>query len=873
MIDARTTPSRAPSGAAPVDDAGLQAWCVAARQWLQTQAWPPSRVVVLAPYAQMMDPVRRAWAHGLAAGFPPRIETTRNWAASLAPFLPGNTDLSGDTARDSLIAAGWIDRIAGSALDPALRTTLVSRLLEAARQLAPLAAARAPHERAAWADGLRHALTPPSAALQWEGLVASLAITWVGLSAYATDVLWSDRAAPGGDADALLVLPGFQDDPLVSALLARWGARGLRLALPAITTAPAAVQGHACTDAEDEAQRAAACVIRELDADRQPVALVAQDRALIRRVAALLHGAGVPVRDETGWRLSTTHVAARLMSLLRAAHHHAHTDDVLDWLQQGPHADAAALLERHARTLHLARWAAVLKHPVTTALVPQAAASLLAGLQAPRPLGQWLRDLAAALQRDGWWKTWASDPAGERIVHMLRLREGAADELDGLIDGAADPAPARATGRRWSLAALGAWVREVLESASFQPTVAGDAPVVVLPMAQLLGRPFAAVVAPGCDEVNLPSSPDAPGQWTPQQRALLGLPTRQAVADAAQAAWQHLLAQPRLHLLWRTQHQGEAVAAAPWVQALQVHGRLVMATDPRTARSLAHTPPEDPRPVAPDLLPQTLSASAYQDLRDCPYRFFALRQLRLQQTEEIEAEPGKRELGNWLHAVLKAFHEARAAGPADAEHDRARLDALAQAEALARGLAPEAGEGAAGFLPFMAAWPALRDGYLAWLASYEASGPRFDHAERSLSRRVGPWRLVGQLDRIDHQSSPHGAIALVIDYKTESRAATLERVKNPTEDTQIAFYAALLGDDTVRGAYLSITDSREASGENTPTRWIEQTHIEWAREQLIEGLKHDLERVAEGHPLPALGEGQVCEFCAARGLCRKDFRE
>ena len=35
--------------------------------------------------------------------------------------------------------------------------------------------------------------------------------------------------------------------------------------------------------------------------------------------------------------------------------------------------------------------------------------------------------------------------------------------------------------------------------------------------------------------------------------------------------------------------------------------------------------------------------------------------------------------------------------------------------------------------------------------------------------------------------------------------------------------------------------------------------------------------VAEGEPLgvgaamPALGEGQVCETCAARGLCRKDF--
>ena len=28
---------------------------------------------------------------------------------------------------------------------------------------------------------------------------------------------------------------------------------------------------------------------------------------------------------------------------------------------------------------------------------------------------------------------------------------------------------------------------------------------------------------------------------------------------------------------------------------------------------------------------------------------------------------------------------------------------------------------------------------------------------------------------------------------------------------------------------------------------------------------------AAGEPLPALGEGKACEYCAARGLCRKDF--
>ena len=32
----------------------------------------------------------------------------------------------------------------------------------------------------------------------------------------------------------------------------------------------------------------------------------------------------------------------------------------------------------------------------------------------------------------------------------------------------------------------------------------------------------------------------------------------------------------------------------------------------------------------------------------------------------------------------------------------------------------------------------------------------------------------------------------------------------------------------------------------------------------------DLDRIAAGAAMPALGEGAVCDFCAARGLCRKD---
>ena len=43
------------------------------------------------------------------------------------------------------------------------------------------------------------------------------------------------------------------------------------------------------------------------------------------------------------------------------------------------------------------------------------------------------------------------------------------------------------------------------------------------------------------------------------------------------------------------------------------------------------------------------------------------------------------------------------------------------------------------------------------------------------------------------------------------------------------------------------------------------------RDVLITGILHDMERITSGAAMAALGEGMACEYCAARGLCRKDF--
>jgi hypothetical protein len=130
---------------------------------------------------------------------------------------------------------------------------------------------------------------------------------------------------------------------------------------------------------------------------------------------------------------------------------------------------------------------------------------------------------------------------------------------------------------------------------------------------------------------------------------------------------------------------------------------------------------------------------------------------------------------------------------------------------------------------------------------------------------LGDLELVGTIDRIDAVSSSTGEpTVLVIDYKTESDSVTRQRIQSGAEDTQLPFYAALL---QPRHAARRLRQCGRARRD----AMHEQDEVVHLRDVLVEGIQHDMARIAAGAPLPALGEGSVCDFCAARGLCRKDF--
>ena len=312
-----------PSG----DHPSVQVWThpttgllAAIRAEMRQRQAHPARTVVLLPYAQLLPLASRLWATCCPDGFSPQFETTQNWSTRMGWPPPGATDIAFDMALDTLTATALL-RAAGLG---AHQDSLAGLLVQAAHQLTPLAAASVPSDRGLWVEDARRAAVVgmENPALALEAAVARIAVEWAGQSAYASDLLFDASVRSG--VDCLLLVQGFAVDPMVAALQQFWGERLVRLSLAdpdlqSSMSGSSAIAWHACHDAEDEAQRTAACAIAHIAAGRFPLALVSTDRALTRRVRSMLESAGVQIRDENGWKLSTSHAAAQVMAVLKAA--------------------------------------------------------------------------------------------------------------------------------------------------------------------------------------------------------------------------------------------------------------------------------------------------------------------------------------------------------------------------------------------------------------------------------------------------------------------------------------------------------------------------------------------------------------------------
>ena len=820
--------------------------------WLSSCGVSVRDTVLLLPFAALAEPARAAFQR--AGGWQPRVETVLTLAAAWAPpAVPAAGLCIGVAVLDRLSAAALLRQqswgMAWARRDAAGFELVVDAVVQAAQALRAAAGERRPESVAAFWDQARALLRIPQGPAATEALLLQLALEWAAASG-GPDTAVLHHARPA----AWVVLRLGGADAAAEALLDQHGVPSLLLNLDPDEDAPFAsvckrsgVQRWLCEDFEDEAQAAASVVLAALDAGQSPVALVALDRELVRRVRALLARQQVPLVDETGWKLATTSAATRLVALLRAAQPGASQDAWLEWLKTWSLAQPAALdsLEaqwRGRRKVRDPKAAAALWERTQLHLRPLA--------QAPaQSLARWLRLLADQLQADGTLQDLADDAAGAQVLAALHL-----------VDDA-PPAWQQATAEvQLPLAGFAAWVRSVLEDAPFLPPPDEGAQVVLTPLSRAFGRPFAHIVIPGADHKHLGAADSPPALISDAMAESLGLDHARLRRHHQRLALAHALLAPRLTLLRRHRDAEEPLSDSTAVQALLLARAEAglpawpLQTWRSGLRRVPAQPVARPLPRAAGALPAALSATQLEALRACPYRFFSRVVLRLDEPEEIDLDLAKRDYGSWLHAVLFDFHSRRQPGG----DDLARLSL--SADEVTRQLDVDPGE----LLPFRASFEQLAPAYLQWLRQRELDG--WFWADGESDHRLAPTelhglQLQGRLDRLDH--GPDGQQQL-LDYKTGSAAELAKLIKQPLEDTQLAFYAALLGGgEDLRAAYLAL-DDKDAPKE------IVHADVHATAQTLVAALGDEWLRLQQGAALPALGEGRVCDTCEARGLCRRD---
>lgn len=827
---------------------------IAARvsDWAAAHEVPLHALVVLLPFAQQLAPARTAFAK--RGGWQPRVETTRTLAASLGPAPRGGEgQISFNAATDRLHAArllrgqSWVPR------EPLAFDDAVSAVVTTAHAVLKAAAAVVPAARAGhWQRG-RELIAPAAGVGAMERALARVALEWAAAAPPPiTDALFAAR--PGGwvvvqsggdDALALSVMASMPDE--VPCLVLDADVRVHDALAPSISMAR-------CEGFEHEAVCAAAQVLDHVCRGQVPVALIAQDRLLMRRVRALLERHAVGVQDETGWKLSTTRAAAQVMALLRAAGPQASSDLLLDWLKttawpQAAVAQIEAACRREGWTQLRAIDAARLRGNAVP-LLAEATAVLQTFADVRRQtLSEWLRILREGLSHSGVLMPMLSDDAGAQVLQTLHVEEPTAWS-------------AQAAQTAMTLADFSAWVDAALEDASFIPEAAPDASVVLTPLARLTLRPFAAVVFPGADDHHLGVDAGPHPLLSEAQALALGVPTARQRRQAEALAFAHAVSRAPVSFFHR--HADGAEPLAPSALLEQLGLRLAAAgrtlepwADPRVTMRLTPAPVTMPAPSAAALLPARLSASACEALRACPYRFHALYLLRVREAGELDDEVEQRDYGNWLHDVLLTFHTQRGE-PAPADVEAARLLAIAQEEKARKGLDD------ADFLPFEAGFIDLVPRYVAWLHERDAQGARFWQGEQE--REIAPpeWEGIHLYGRIDRMDQVRGPALELIDYKTGSAAGLKDKLRQPLEDTQLAFYAALVQPETehpIQASYLALGRKIES---------LPHPEVEGSAGALVAGLGADLARIRRGAGLPALGEVPTCDFCEARGLCRRD---
>ena len=168
-------------------------------------------------------------------------------------------------------------------------------------------------------------------------------------------------------------------------------------------------------------------------------------------------------------------------------------------------------------------------------------------------------------------------------------------------------------------------------------------------------------------------------------------------------------------------------------------------------------------------------------------------------------------------------------------------------------------------------WESAIDAYLAWQLDREATAWRWREGEVKIDFKLDlengeSVRLEGRIDRVDHKQGVEESA--VIDYKARAFGALQKKLKDAGEDVQLPVYVALA---EARNPDRKVTEASYLSIERESVKAVGYPDAESAGQHHVYRLQTMFEALHAGAALPAQGVESACQYCEARGLCRRDY--
>jgi len=653
---------------------------------------------------------------------------------------------------------------------------------------------------------------------------------------------------------------------------------------------------------EKMAWGALACIREHIVAKRYRIALVAQDRLVARRVRALLDrlGPNLTVIDQTGWKLSTTSAAAAVHSYLELMNSEGGPDlstllgffknPLINWssiitqLTEHDHLDAepfawfieSTLLSKSCGGQWI-EWAQLFE-PDQKDLHndPQQ----LQYLEYSQKLIMYLRDLTAQWQGSyqsshdwvellqkhltqfGMMESLQSDPAGQSVLKEL--------EQLGLLEDA------NINASSW-ISLLDTW----MEQASFiQDLEYQEVRIAIIPLASIRLNYFDAVVMVGCDDRQLPSQPEHGSIFSKAMLKALDdqLPVFEYLSQARDLS-QLLMAHRHVDFLWQEYQKTQEVnRPAAWLTRLQMglpsfkDATIVLPIGEIQSQGIVTA---SAKVMYSELLPTYISPSSYQSLRSCPYRFFVTYILKLRSPKALQDLSEFGSIGTLLHEILKFFYRSYVKQKPFQDLDAQRVWMNKELEIISIEHWDQLIQQNGHMLYEQEQWLAQIPDWIEWQLQQESNGWKFVEAEKNLEFALQlangiAIKVKGRADRVDQKDSGDYR---VLDYKFKNIEKLKKSQKLIDDDPQLLMYSKALTQDA--DSAITINDAGWVSlrdPEGKERGLLQEVHPD-ILEDLEDQMTTVLNKVWEGKPLLANGPSQICQYCDARGLCRKGMWE